>query len=851
MKNRSLVIIACIFFSCTFLYSQEKTQSPTSDLSPTAAFWKEAYEKTFFGINGTKTFHIPADLETTVERRIKLMKELGVLWDRSDWWWHIIEPRQGEFDFSTPDNILKYFEERHIQIYPILCYGAAWWKERNAPLNDEEIEQFANYVSKTVERYKGSFKYWSIWNEPNILPFWAPEPNVEQYAKLLKKAYKAAKNADPDCVICAPVVAPVGQWDKKFVGRLLQLGCMDSFDVFDYHYYRNNMPEKEVSDEIADIKAFMRRYGEEKPIWISESGVSALIENKPDSYHRQAALVVRNHLLSFACGVQRFFYFDLQNWNDTPKETWDSKLGLIEAGWTPKPSYHAYRTMVKEVDYKKIIGRCPMPDEELEAVLIYDEKHNDYILAAWLARDDVEKKTIEFVCKTEDIKIVHPYGDVEMRPLENPALPDQLTRTIIIEIDRHPRFIHYVDDGAYLPKAGVRLMPEKIYMNPTETKPLKIHTDSLLGSAQMNLIEIKTPKGFLWDADKGEISCGDEVAPGIYEVSVSAKIIHGKKPQTTKVNLKSVIEILPATILSLRPYLDEGKSLAAATITNQSPWELSGRIRLESLADSGSELIAQLDSGTIKAGETKIIEIPFKKQIIDDMLKPSVWRLRFRQFESKPFHIYLAPFVEKKPIVDGNLEEWINVPRMEINRKEQIVRNPEGWSVEENSGFVKIQFTKDNVFIAADVLDDDPVYNPHPPNMLWKGDMIELYLGLGGPAKRTILNKEVDFQIGIAPTYENNKPIVFLFHADRVLEDAKAAYQKSSNGYTIEASIPLSALGKFEMKPGDIIGLDAAINDLDKDDWAPIGNEPGRAIMWNGSASNWIDPSGWGMAIVK
>nr|HQH12950.1 beta-galactosidase [Candidatus Sumerlaeota bacterium] len=264
MKNRSLVIIACIFFSCTFLYSQEKTQSPTSDLSPTAAFWKEAYEKTFFGINGTKTFHIPADLETTVERRIKLMKELGVLWDRSDWWWHIIEPRQGEFDFSTPDNILKYFEERHIQIYPILCYGAAWWKERNAPLNDEEIEQFANYVSKTVERYKGSFKYWSIWNEPNILPFWAPEPNVEQYAKLLKKAYKAAKNADPDCVICAPVVAPVGQWDKKFVGRLLQLGCMDSFDVFDYHYYRNNMPEKEVPDEIADIKAFMRRYGEEK-----------------------------------------------------------------------------------------------------------------------------------------------------------------------------------------------------------------------------------------------------------------------------------------------------------------------------------------------------------------------------------------------------------------------------------------------------------------------------------------------------------------------------------------------------------------------------------------------------------
>jgi len=48
-----------------------------------------------------------------------------------------------------------------------------------------------------------------------------------------------------------------------------------------------------------------------------------------------------------------------------------------------------------------------------------------------------------------------------------------------------------------------------------------------------------------------------------------------------------------------------------------------------------------------------------------------------------------------------------------------------------------------------------------------------------------------------------------------------------------------------------LIGLDAAVNDLDRDDWAPAGNEPGRALMWNGTGTNWIDPSGWGMAILR
>ena len=205
---------------------------PTLPAVPIDSATREAQARTYFAINGSKVFHIPNEMDGVVAQRLAWMKELGVLWDRSDWWWHVIEPERGRFDFSLPDRIVERFEAHGVQIYPILCYGAAWFEEgKNGPSTEEERRAFADYVYKTVDRYKEHFTYWSIWNEPNILPFWAPEPNADDYAALLKVAYKAAKRADPECKICAPVVAPLQGYDRKFVERLYLDELMTTHDA--------------------------------------------------------------------------------------------------------------------------------------------------------------------------------------------------------------------------------------------------------------------------------------------------------------------------------------------------------------------------------------------------------------------------------------------------------------------------------------------------------------------------------------------------------------------------------------------------------------------------------------------
>jgi hypothetical protein len=813
--------------------------------------WKEAQNLSYFAMNGSKVFHVPDQMETSVKQRIEWMKELGVLWDRSDWWWHVVQPEKGKYDFSIPDRIIKRFEEEHIQIYPILCYGASWWKDRNAPLTDEDFDAFGQYVYETVNRYKDHFTWWSVWNEPNIVPFWTPEPNPDHYARLLKIAYTQAKKADPDCKICAPVIAPLGAWDKKFTERLFQLQRLDYFDVFDYHYYRNNPPEDEVPDEIADIKAFMRRFGGEKPIWISESGVSGFVEDKDSSYKKQAALVVRNQLLCLACGVKRFFYFDLQNWNDAPGQSWDSKLGLVEAGGTKKPSFHAYKTMVKEVDYREVLGRYSRPEKKLEAVLIFDQKRREYILTAWYTGEE-EKVSLEFVCEPVDVKIVHPYGDAEIRTMPNPPLPDQKTRTLTVNIDQNPKYIHSVDKFTYLPETVLTLDPRKIYLNPGEKTSLKLKSHSLMDDIKFRIAETSVPDGFKWDHQSGVLAADENLKDGIYKVLVIVEVEESEKSgaRSYKFQTASKIEILPVLSLQLRPFLENEELKIQASLINQSQGDMEGSIQL---TESGAspQVLAKSGPVNLKRGSAWRENLPLDIKLVQKYENLTQWKLKFQDWESRSFNINVAPLSDQAPVIDGNLDDWKDVHPLVINRKEQITRGSGSWNAADVSGEVFFRFTPDLVCIAARITDDDPVFNNQEPKFIWKGDALEIYLGFGGPAKRTVLNKKYDFQIGLAPTCSLGKPIVFLFHEDRILEDAKFEMRKNEKGYIIEAAIPLKEFGDVKLSEGSLLGLDVAINDLDHDDWAPAGNEPGCALMWNGTIRNWIDPSNWGMVALK
>ncbi|MDK2972876.1 MAG: polysaccharide biosynthesis protein PslG [Candidatus Sumerlaeota bacterium] len=864
MLRRSTVLAPCLLIlallqtACVGKGSQAalnyQTKSvpvirPAAELSPA-----EQRAQSRFALNGTKLFHIPEQIDGLVEQRFGWLEDLGVHWDRIDLWWHLVEPRDGEWDFSRADLAFDTYEKHGVQWYPILCYGAAWFDGHTGPRNDEEMDQFVDYVRQTVTRYRGRAPYWSMWNEPNIPMFWSPEPNPEAYAELTKRVYPVFKAADPDAKLCAPVLAPLGTWDRKFTERLYQAGIKDSFDVFDYHYYRSHPPEREVPRELAEIRAVMARYGDRKPIWISESGVSEINVGA----ERQAAYVVRNHLITLALGVEKFFYFDLQNWYDDKDDVWDSQLGLVTASGTKKPAYFAYRTMVAEVDHHDIVGRCEGLGEKIEGVLLRDPATGEYTLAVWQT-EDFQTRTIDVACGAGEVRVVPTEGG---EPLTFKAA--EAPRTLVIDATMYPAFVHGVDPMAYLPMAGVTLTPAHTIVSWGEERPLAIEVHPFLENPEVEVLSVDAPMGMAWNPTAGTVSIPRTLTSTMAvlwagnrpHLTARLAVTHGPPTDRRTVELErtATFEITSRLDVVFRPYVDEnGKFHAEARIANRTAEPIEGIVTLEQQSNGARTTLLELPRRTLAANEAVTLELGVTPEMTAALSDTAHWSVSFAGVSSKPVGLAPMRLSDAAPIVDGDLAEWEGLPAMRNEREDQLLRNHGVWTPANASVAGRVWFTPDTLFVAADILDNDPAVNDNAPHQMWRGDAVELYVGFTGPSRRTVLDKSVEFQIGLAARSSETGPVAFWFHKDVVIEDATVASRRTPGGYTLEAAIPLRTLGveNLAFEDGTLIGLDMTLDDLDAGDWAPAGNEPGRAIVWNGTSMNWIDPSGWGIGVLK
>ena len=107
-----------------------------------------------------------------------------------------------------------------------------------------------------------------IWNEPNASTFWKPQPNPEDYAKLLDAAYKACKDADPAATV---IGCSTSGTDLEFIGRVLDSGGDRSMDGISFHPYCQPLaPEKKLLTDISKLA----RISAAKPLWISGNGLS-------------------------------------------------------------------------------------------------------------------------------------------------------------------------------------------------------------------------------------------------------------------------------------------------------------------------------------------------------------------------------------------------------------------------------------------------------------------------------------------------------------------------------------------------------------------------------------------------
>lgn len=184
------------------------------------------------------------------------------------------------------------------------------------------------WVRAIATRYKGKIKYWEVWNEPDLSGFYCGTP--EKLFALAKQVYAIVKQIDPTNRVLSPGFS--GYAGPGYFDYYLSLGGAQYADILSYHFYVDK-PEDNANWRIANIQATLQRYGAQtKTLWNTEQGWLEFPVVIPIPQATGAAYVARAHLLQWAYGVRRFYYYTWDSEGNQFKLFQADGVSLTEAG---------------------------------------------------------------------------------------------------------------------------------------------------------------------------------------------------------------------------------------------------------------------------------------------------------------------------------------------------------------------------------------------------------------------------------------------------------------------------------------------------------------------------------------
>lgn len=359
-----------------------------------------------------------------VDELLDLIKEAGIGWIRDEVYWSEVEKEKGVFRFPPAyDHYLKAAQARGIQVLLILDFGNAVYSgaEKGGPATEAERKAFAGYCREVVKRCQPfGIRHYEIWNEPNASTFWKPQPNPEDYAKLLEAAYKSCKDVDPGATLLG---CSTSGTDLNYIGRVLAAGGGRFMDALSFHPYCQPLPpEKKLLADISKLKGVAPG----KPLWITEIGYPTYAGAAGVDEETQANYLVRAFLLGRSSpAVERVFWYDFQNDGEDRAEA-EFNFGLVRKDKTPKPSYGACKTMASLVR--------DLPPAEFQIVgntyLLRFEEGEDRLIAVWRLGG---AESIEVPCANGLFRIIERDGESRTVEAKESCLE--------ISVSEKPRYI--------------------------------------------------------------------------------------------------------------------------------------------------------------------------------------------------------------------------------------------------------------------------------------------------------------------------------------------------------------------------------------------------------------------------
>ncbi len=300
--------------------------------------------------------------------------ELGVGWERILFYWKEIQP-EGPEDWNTlhvREEWLVDAEASGREVVGLLKNTAIWASEDGTeaglPIGldlpvDNPANYWANYTRRIAQYYSSrNVHNWIIWNEPEITSDtygYEFAGSVEDYYRLLKVAYQAIKEVDPEATIH---LAGVTWWhDQTFLRRLFDVAAADPeadengwfFDVISLHIYFR--PDT-VYSIVQEVQELQQEYGLDKSIWLNETNAPPNRDplwpvDRPAfqvDLDQQAWFIIQATALALSAGTERVAVYKLA---DVMLPEGGESFGLMRQDSSRRPAFKAFAATIDHLEH--------------------------------------------------------------------------------------------------------------------------------------------------------------------------------------------------------------------------------------------------------------------------------------------------------------------------------------------------------------------------------------------------------------------------------------------------------------------------------------------------------------------
>lgn len=297
--------------------------------------------------------------------------------------WRDIQPGPFTWDFSRLDTLVSGAIRRKIDVLIPLGMPATWASARpdepsaygpGEAAPPARIADWEKYVQTVVTRYKGKVSAYEIWNEPNLPNFFSGSPL--DAARLTCAANRVIKQIDPQAKVISP--AATGDYGVVWLDKFLAAGGTACYDVLGYHFYNKHKdPETHIAI-LKSIRNVVNKYeSTSKPIWNTEAGwLIESTQQKIDarvagfdngarvlSRKEAAAIVARTLILHATMGVERFYWYALDN----------DAMGLLERDGSAKLAWKSY-LQTANILTNRVVKNCSSQSKAWSCDITEDDK---------------------------------------------------------------------------------------------------------------------------------------------------------------------------------------------------------------------------------------------------------------------------------------------------------------------------------------------------------------------------------------------------------------------------------------------------------------------------------------------